>query len=211
MTKTKVAILVCAIFTATLIPSGLAQDEEQEHEQLRALRRNFAEALNTKQFDPLVPLLDDEIDVITVDNQKLEGIEELRGYWDYLFAGEDAILDGMQVNAEADDLTEFITPDIGFVQGTAVSVFDFRRLGERELDARWSALVRKTNGQWKIYKLHFSGNINDNPVVRAAHAIGNMKGIGGLIIGFILGALIVGIVMNKKKREPAPQATPTAA
>ncbi len=154
---------------------AIGQEREADHEELRALRRTVTAAVSSKQFDLLEPVIDDSFTVITVDNQKFEGLAAFRDYWNSLFEGEDALLNSITGEAEADALTEFLSENVGVAQGTSVNILDFKALGERELPIRWTAVVRKVDGRWRISKLHLSGNINDNPVVDATRMLGNVK------------------------------------
>ena len=61
------------------------------------------------------------------------------------------------------------------------------------MDTRWSATLVKEDGNWKVAMLHVGTDFLDNPVLdgleKYASIFGIGAGIGGLLLGFALGAL----------------------
>lgn len=192
-------IATCALAAGFGTCDASGQAHEQDHEDLRALRRTLVEAVSSKKLDLLKPVVDTDFVVITVDNQKLVGLDQFRDYWTRLFEGDAPILNGIAAEAEADAPTEFLGEDVGVTQGTSQSTFDFRTVGKRELPVRWTAIVRKVDGRWKLSKLHLSGNINDNPMVDATKTLGNLKAGGGFAVGLVAGVLFGWFLFRRKK------------
>jgi ketosteroid isomerase-like protein len=193
------------IFALTLVVSGsaLAEERQEDHDALRAMLRTATEALNSQNFDLIQPLLHENFTIITVDNQKFTTLDDFRTYWNGLFAGDIPLLQRIEVNAVADDLTTFLDESTGVVHGTSRDTYYFTDVGVREMPTRWTAVVQKADGDWKLVKVHFSANILDNPVLDAAKA-STIKLAGlALLVGIILGA---GIVYLVKRRNGAAAA-----
>ena len=186
---------VLALLTLGLATQASAQEERsQDHDQLRALLKRGAEALTTRQLDPMAPYLHPEFTLVTVDNRKLKGIAELQAYLSELFDGEKPLLKSMEVRPEADELTTFLDDDSGIVYGASNDRYTFSDGDVREMTSRWSAVMQKDGETWKLVSVHFSANLLDNPVIDAAKNTARrmmiiVGGVGlavGLTIGFLL-------------------------
>ena len=181
--------LMVFLFSVT---ASLAQQEErhEDHEALRALLKTAAEALNTRNFGTIAPLLHQDFTIITVDNQKLTGLEAFERYWNNLFSGEDAVLERIEVNPEADELTRFLDENTGVSHGTSRDTYHFTNGDVRTMNTRWTAVVQKQEGPWKLVTVHFSANILDNPVLEATRRqtlnIAGSALIGGLVLGIAI-------------------------
>ncbi|MCS5710324.1 nuclear transport factor 2 family protein [Candidatus Berkiella aquae] len=163
---------------------------EADHEALRELLTKSSSALNENNFEAIRPYLDEKFTIITIDNSKFTSLDDFKAYWDKMFKGEHAKLKSISIKAVADDKTYFPSTDVGVVDGTADQTFTFSDGDVRTIQTRWTAVVHKENNQWKLMKIHFSGNILDNPVLDAAKKqlflFAGIGAIAGLLLGFIL-------------------------
>jgi ketosteroid isomerase-like protein len=191
----KLRFALLALLTLGLTTQASAQEERsQDHDQLRALLKRGAEALNTRQLDTMAPYLHPEFTLVTVDNHKLKGIAGLQGYLSDLFDGETPMLKSIEVRPEADELTTFLDDDSGIVYGTSNDRYTFSEGDVREMTSRWSAVVQKDGENWKLVSVHFSANLLDNPVIDVAKntakrmmiIIGGVGLAAGLAIGVLL-------------------------
>ncbi len=191
----KLRLAMPALLALGMLTPAFAQEERsQDHDELRALLKRGAEALSTRQLDPMVPYLHPEFILVTVDNRKLKGIAELEQYWNELFDGEDAMLKGMEARPEADELTTFLDEDTGVAWGISNDRYTFTDGDVREMTSRWSAVVQKDGGIWKLVSVHFSANLLDNPVIDAAKSAAQnlmlIAGAAGLAVGLVVGFLL---------------------
>lgn len=188
------------LFLACFISVSHSQTEgtEADHQALRELLVKTSKSLNDNDFDSLRPFLDEKFTIITIDNSKFTSLNDFKAYWDKMFKGKDAKLKSMTINAEADDKTYFPTINLGVVDGTATQTFNFTDGDVRTIKTRWTAVVHKDNNQWKLMKIHFSGNILDNPVVDALKKQCYIIAIGSAIAGCLLGLLFMGWFRRNK-------------
>lgn len=190
-------VLMTALLVLVPVVSVNAQDREKDHEELRAMLKTLTEAVNSRDLDRAQPLTHSRFAMITVDNGKFTSVEEFEAYWEGLFTGENAVLTKAELRPESDDPTEFLSEDIGVVHGTSNDVFRFVDGEERVMKSRWTAVVQKEEGVWKLSRIHFSANILDNPVLRAAQSFSYWLAGGGLILGLILGGLITYLIRRR--------------
>jgi ketosteroid isomerase-like protein len=183
--------------------SAGAQDSRQaDHDALRALRAGMTKAINTRDFEGLASALAKEFVLTTVDQQTFRSIAQFRSYWDGLFQGERAVLRRVTVNPEADELTRFVSSEVGIVHGASTDTYEFTDGDTRVMKVRWSAVVQKLDGQWKLVSVHVGTNLFDNPVLDAAKGRARMVAAGALAAGLALGG-VVGFLGGRRRARAA--------
>jgi ketosteroid isomerase-like protein len=194
-------VLVLALSFATVAAAQTAPPEERkaDHDALRAILTKSAEALNTRKLESVADMVHPAFTVITVDNQKLVGLEALRKYYAGLFDGPGALLSKLEVRPVADELTRFVSDTSGVVYGVSDDIYTFRDGDVRTMKTRWSAMVQKDGGAWKLVNVHFSANLLDNPMLDAAKGYAQrMMWIAGAV-GLVLGALLT-LMLRRRPR-----------
>lgn len=186
-------LCVLATFVVTTTTSAQTPPPEQreaDHQALRALLIKSAAALNTRNLDSVAAELHPAFTVITVDNQKLVGLEALKNYYAGLFDGPQAIVRKFEARPVADELTRFIDDRTGVVYGLSDDRYEFKDGDTRTMKTRWSAVVMKEGDVWKLVNVHFSANVLDNPLLDAARdytsKLALLAGGGGLVVGGLL-------------------------
>ncbi len=187
--------LVVLLFGSSL----LADDRAADHEALQGILKIGTEALNSGNFDALIPLLHTEFTAVTVDNQKFTTIEAFRQHWNELFKGDKRLIDRIDTRPVADDRTRFLRDDVGVVHGVSNDTYHFRDGDVRTMMVRWTAVVAKENDLWKLVKLHMSANLLDNPVIDALKQglvrLAALASAACLLLG-----LGVGFMLGKRRR-----------
>lgn len=198
-------IRMCAWLAALLMCGTVAaqtpqiEERKQDHDALRAVLEQSAQALTSRNMDLLAPIADSGLIVITVDNQKLIGLDAFRKYYNGLFDGASATLTKFETKPVADDLTRFLSETTGVAYGTTEDTFHFKDGDVRSMKSRWSAVVQKEANAWKLVSVHFSANLVDNPVIHAAKSYAMKLAAGAAVAGLIVGALL----MMLMRRKPA--------
>lgn len=187
---------VAAIVATSVVLAQAPQVEErkQDHDALRALLAKATQALNTRTLDTMAGMLHPGFTIITVDNQKIVGLDALKKYYASLFDGPNAVLTKLEAKPVADELTRFVDDTTGVVYGASDDAYVFKDGETRTMKTRWSAVVAKDGDAWKLVNVHFSANAFDNPVVDVARAyaqkIAIIAGLAGLVVGALLMALL---------------------
>jgi ketosteroid isomerase-like protein len=190
------AVLSFIIFASF---SAVADNRDADHEALRGIMKTSSEALNAGDFDKLKPVLSTkDFTFITIDNQKFKNIDDFSKYWRSLLEGPTALLKGIKIEPEADGKTAFLSDNVGVVDGTSKETYTFRDGDVRQMTTRWSAVVDKEDGNWKIAQIHFSANVLDNPVLSAAKSTAGGNILLPGLVGFVIGSLLIGLLGRKK-------------
>lgn len=196
--KCLLALCSFLLSSALLAQAPAPADREADHNALRAMLTKSMEALNTRNFDGMVPLLHPKFTIITVDNQKFVGVEAFKKYYLGLFDGPNAMLTKMETRLAADELTLFLDDDTGIAYGTSQDTFHFKDGDVRTMNTRWTAVTQKEGGQWKLVNAHFSANLLDNPVLDASKSYAKKLAIGAAIGGIVIGALVALLLRRKQ-------------
>jgi uncharacterized protein (TIGR02246 family) len=182
--------------------AGLAQDARaQDHAALRALRDTVAKAISAKDFAALGSVLHKDFVLITVEQQKFKSLPEFRAYWEGLFSGPKAALRSIALQPESDELTRFVADDIGIAHGTSTDTYEFSDGDRRVMKVRWTAVVQKVDGQWKLVSAHVGTSLFDNPVLDAAKRTAWWTAAGALAAGLLVGG-VAGVIGGRRRAAP---------
>ncbi len=161
------AIVLCG-WTAGATPEPVgAADREADHNALRALRAQFFAAVNRQDVQALTALLAQEFVITSADQVVVTNRDDFAAYYDRMFKAKDAPIAKMEVTGQADILTRFAGEDAGYCYGSAVAIYTLRDGRVVRLDERWTVVVRKEDGAWKLAAAHLGVNFLDNPVLAA--------------------------------------------
>jgi uncharacterized protein (TIGR02246 family) len=197
---------LCSILVAALALGGVAsaqtapaEERKADHDALRAILAKSAEALNTRKLESVADVVHPGFTVITVDNQKLVGLDALKKYYAGLFEGPNAVLSKLEVKPVADELTRFVSETSGVVYGVSDDTYTFRDGDVRTMKTRWSAVVQRDGEAWKLVNVHFSANLLDNPMLDAAKGYAQrMMWVAGAV-GLVLGAVLVTMLRRRPR------------
>lgn len=190
MTRRLVCLMAVVLGIGVVVPA-LAQETEGEraadHAALREMRDQMARALQARDIDKLSTFLARDFIVTTVDQTPIRKVSDVKPYFDRMFNGPDALLTGIEVQPEADILTRFFGETSGYCYGKSTDTYHLKSGGTTTMTSRWTAIVVKEDGAWKVAAIHFGTNFLDNPVLDRAVAASRNFGFGGLLGGLVFG------------------------
>jgi uncharacterized protein (TIGR02246 family) len=181
-----------------LLALGLGQAAAQDpraadHEELRAMLRTVTKAMNDKDLASLAAVMLPDVSITTVDQQRFKTLADFQKYWNAIFGGPTMQVRKVTMTPQVDDLTQFLDDSTGLAYGSSTDTWEFADGDVRTMKIRWSAVMRKAEGKWKIASVHVGTNLLDNPVLDATKAmawkIAAGVGVGGLVVGFLIGWL----------------------
>ena len=177
-------------------------DRATDHDALRKLRATYEDAINNNDLTKLKPLLADGFTGVMISGEEVRSFEELQAFWkktwDMIGAG------GRYQVKVITDQTDF-AGDVGISCGYTEELVHTAAGKDYPVKARWTAITRKQNGEWKIFRVQGSVNPLDNAGIRDMVMQARMiYGAVGAVVGLALG-LIVRSLWGKK-RAPGPVA-----
>ncbi len=168
--------------------SSVSPADENEWVQIRKLKDVYEQASQTGKFDALESVLAPNFTAVMVTGEEVKNIQQLK---DYNAKMRELIGAGgsYSLKASYEPGVMLGTTALGF--GSTDEHVTTSEHHEYHFNSRWTALVTKQDGVWKLLRVHISMDPLQNTFVttfrgRATQLYGGI-GIG---IGLLLGALI---------------------
>lgn len=195
---TNILVLFLLLTAGSLGAQETDPAQEAEHDALRALTAEVTQAINSQNIDHLGKYLAEEFVFTAVDQTVLTDVESIKQYYDGMLNADDSLVSSLQIAPEADILTRFLDVNTGYCYGTSEDTYTVRSSGQRvTMPSRWTALVVKENGQWKIKTVHAGANFMDNPVIDSLRLLAWRNQLIAAVIGILLG-LGVGVLVGRR-------------
>lgn len=192
-------LLVIAMIGAALS----AQADEPDHaihEELRGVLRLLESAINSGDFDKMLPVISKQVRATPVNQEFLVSPAEVSAYFKKWF-GPGGYLKKLEIKLEADALTE-LSPDKswGIVRGKGIEKYILSDGRHYELHTRWTAtMVKEEDGRWRIRAIHIGTDFLNNPILAEAEGAISKVGIAGALGGLVIGGFAGWFIRRKKK------------
>jgi ketosteroid isomerase-like protein len=181
------AVALCALLLASAVAAQQEPDHEI-HEALRALLKEVVTAINTGQYDKMLPYLTENVEATSITQETMSSRADISKYFSEWF-GPKAYMKRMEMKLEADKLTE-LSPDKswGLVRGKALEHYEANDGDVFDFVTRWTAvMVRGDDGRWRLRAIHFGTNNLDNPVLTKVKNTLIRDGIIGAVVALAIG------------------------
>jgi ketosteroid isomerase-like protein len=188
-----------------LAPCAWAEEPDHAiHEELRGLLLEVVTAMNTGQYDKMLPYLTEDVEATSITQEVMTGRAEISKYFQEWF-GPTGYMRSMQMQLDADKLTE-LSPDRswGLVRGKALEHYEAKDGNQFDFNTRWTAvMVKSDDGKWRLRAIHFGTNHLDNPVLTRVRNTLVRDGIIGGVASLVAGLALGWWLGRRKAREPA--------
>jgi ketosteroid isomerase-like protein len=170
---------------------------ESDRAALRVIKAAYEEACKSGDPDKLAPYLAKDTTGVMVTSEEVIGLDGIKAYWAKI---QSLIGPGGSYSTKVNVDTTEIFGDISVSRGTTDDLVRLAGGKELKFNSRWSAVCRRENGAWKIYRMQASLDPIQNVFISARVSGAKLTfGIGGLVVGLVLGFL----VFRAKKRKLA--------
>jgi ketosteroid isomerase-like protein len=188
--------MLLALVAASVAYAQPAEPDHEIHQALRALLKEMTGAINSGQYDKLLPHLSENVEATSITQEVMGSREDVQKYFEDWF-GPKGYMRSMTMTMEPDKLTQ-LTPDKrwGLVRGKALEHYEAKDGDVFDFVTRWTAvMVRGDDDKWRLRAIHFGTNNLDNPVLTKVKntlirdgIIGAALALGvGIAIGWFLG------------------------
>jgi len=168
-TQMKTAAIMVGLWllvAATGPVAGAADDgHAADHEALRALRAKVVNAINGRDVDALVTCFAPEFVFTAVDQTVLTDRAGVEAYLNRWFKDAASPLKSLTTIPTADILSRFTDPNSAYCYGSTKDVYTLKDGRKVTVPGRWTALVVRQDGAWKVAAAHVGVNFLDNPVM----------------------------------------------
>jgi len=196
MTRILLAIALLATFPAW----GQEEPDHEIHQELRAILGTVQGAINSGNYDAMLPVIAEDIRATTITQEIMSSREEVSAYFKRWF-GPGGFLKALNMDLKADALTELSADKSwGLVRGSGIERYTLADGRMYDMKTRWTAVMQKSaDGKWRLRGIHIGTDFLDNPILSEAKAGILKMGIGGAAGGLILGALL-GFLLGRRKK-----------
>jgi len=187
----------CWAIAALLVAAPVWAEEPDHaiHEELRGVLREVVAAIDTGQYDRMLPYLTENVEATSVTQEVMSSRAEVAKYFQEWF-GPTGYMRSMTMKLDPDALTE-LSPDKswGLVRGKALEHYEAKDGDLFDFVTRWTAVMtRGDDGKWRLRAIHFGTNHLDNPVLtkvtRTLIRDGIVAAVASLVVGLGLGVWI---------------------
>ena len=194
-------VLLAGIFICATFMAYADELDKAIHDELRSVLKVVEKAINTGDFDSMLPVLSEQIRATPINQESLSSRAEVSAYFKKWFSGN-SYLKKLEISFSPDALTELSAEKTsGIVRGSGLEKYILRDGRPYELHTRWTAIMLKENdGRWRVRAIHIGTNFLDNPILtEAEHALGKAAG-AGLVAGLLLGGGLAWFLSRWKKK-----------
>jgi len=203
----KVLHALLGLVALCVAPIAWAEEPDHAiHEELRDVLRQVMAAMNSGQYDAMLPYLTENIEATSITQEVMSSRADVSKYFQEWF-GPTGYMRKMEIKLDADKLTE-LSPDKswGLVRGKALEHYEAKDGDVFDFDTRWTAvMIRSDDGKWRLRAIHFGTNDLDNPVLTKVRRTLVRDGIIAAIASLLIG-LAIGWWIGRRRGRNAPTA-----
>ncbi len=174
------------------VPARAEEPDHAIHEELRGVLREVQSAINSGQYDKMLPFLAPDVEATSVTQEVMSSRADVSKYFQTWF-GPTGYMRKMTMTLDADKLTE-LSPDkrFGLVRGKALEHYEAKDGDIFDFNTRWTGVMAVgEDGKWRLRAIHFGTNHLDNPVLTKVQNTlvrdGIVAAITALLVGLALG------------------------
>ena len=199
---TRALLVIAALAALAAMPAAAQEADHEIHEQLRALLREVEGAMNSGQFDRMLPMLDERVEATSVTQEVMGSRADVSNYFKEWF-GPSGYMKSMTMKLVPDALTELSADKRwGLVRGGATEHYEAKDGDQFDFKTRWTAVVtRGADDRWRLRAIHFGTNHLDNPVLTKVQRTLTRYGVAGAVIALLVG-LLVGLWIGRRGAGP---------
>jgi ketosteroid isomerase-like protein len=195
--KKYLLISLALIFVPLSAPAqdGASADTGVER-AITHLREGLVDSFNRGEIDRLLTYLDTNAVVTWQNGEVCVGGAAVKAYYLRMMKGDHPVVG--KVSAAPKVLGRHIQGDWAVSWGNLNDRFVLTDGRELPLNSRFTAAIARRGDRWLVSAFHVSVNAFDNPITAlAVKKTLIIAGIGGLVAGFLLGAILFGLRRSK--------------
>jgi ketosteroid isomerase-like protein len=201
----KRSVLLLSVFALCgVVAAQPAEPDHEIHEQLRVVLRDVQGAINSGQYDRMLPLLAADVEATSITQEVMSNRGDVSAYFKEWF-GPSGYMRRMDMKLDADKMTELSADrSWGLVRGKGLEHYEAKDGDQFDFVTRWTAvLVREPDDQWRLRAIHFGTNHLDNPVLTKVSRTLIRNGIYAAVACLIAGLAIGWTAARWRRRAPA--------
>jgi len=193
-------LAIGALAALCIMPQVRAAEADHAiHEELRGLLHEVVTAMNTGQYDRMLPYLTENVEATSVTQEVMSNRADVSKYFQEWF-GPTGYMRKMEMRLDADALTELSADKTwGLVRGKALEHYEAKDGDLFDFATRWTAvMIKDADGKWRLRAIHFGTNHLDNPVLTKVQRTLIRDGIIAALVTLLIG-LAAGVWFGRRR------------
>lgn len=165
---------------------GLAEDNrETDRRALLKVMHDIEQGINAPDIELMARQFEEKAVITWLNAEISQGPDGVRDYFKRMVG-----------NAPGTVLSKYVTHpkisgpavfygDVAVASGTTLDEFTPHERSVFKFDSRWTATLRKSDGQWKIVALHLSTNTFNNVLLTELRQLAYTFAVGGVVAGLL--------------------------
>lgn len=196
----RIVLAIGALAALCIMPQVRAAEADHAiHEELRGLLHEVVTAMNTGQYDRMLPYLTENVEATSVTQEVMSNRADVSKYFQEWF-GPTGYMRKMEMRLDADALTELSADKTwGLVRGKALEHYEAKDGDLFDFATRWTAvMIKDADGKWRLRAIHFGTNHLDNPVLTKVQRTLIRDGIIAALVTLLIG-LAAGVWFGRRR------------
>jgi ketosteroid isomerase-like protein len=193
--------LLAAVLLMALPAYAQQEPDHEIHEELRTVLGTVQSAINSEQYDAMLPVLSENTRITTITQEVMSNHQEVSDYFKRWF-GPGGFLKKLHMTLTADALTELSADKSwGLVRGSGIERYTLADGRDYDMKTRWTAVVQKdADGKWRLRSIHIGTDFLDNPILTEAKNAITKVGVWAAGGGVVAGGL-VGFFIGRRRKQ----------
>ena len=161
------------------------------------MKKIYEDAVNSGDLKTLAPVFGPQTSGVVATNEEFHTLDEMQQIFDRF---KSTLGPGYTYRVTLNPERSLIYGDIAVARGTSDEYVKISNGHEFNLTTRWTAVLRRENGQWHLLRSQVSMDPFHNPVNEYFFAsVKKIYGGGGLALGLILGIPLGFLLKGRRK------------
>ena len=162
------------------------EDRAADRQQLLRILDDIEHGINDANVDLMARHIDDKAVVTWLNAEVSQGPEGVRDYFRRMVGSAPGTVLSKYVTHPKISQPAVFYGDVAVANGTTEDEFTPHQRSVFKFSSRWTATLRKVDGQWKIIALNLSTNTFNNALISELERLALFAAGGGLLGGLLL-------------------------
>jgi uncharacterized protein (TIGR02246 family) len=145
-------IITLLMLGALAIPMSLGAQSNKDMKAIKAVVKQYQDALNNNSLDGVMAVFDDDAVVLPDDGPAAAGHAAIRESYEPITSASMSV----QITLEIQEL--IATDDVAYVWSLNYGTIKFKDQNEGDIDSKSLMVLRKTMDGWKVHRYMFNSN-----------------------------------------------------
>ena len=180
-------VFALTIFLSMQFAYAQHETRDADRQALLKILSDVEQGVNDNNLDLMLQHMDEHVVVTWLNAEVSNGTNAVRGYFTKMVGdAKTAVLKKYETHPTITQPAVFYG-DVAVAVGETEDIFSPHDRSTFHLDSRWSAVLHKVDGKWKIISLTLSNNVFDNTL---------LDELKGLMLYIVLGAFFGAILLS---------------